>query len=400
MCKNELLENTIMTPKMRKIYDYLNPGSHLYDGYPDFDEHYEIMKSFSPSNRKVVNLVEERSVSTSKYVFLSNIVGNRTYNKIIEKRENNEKFDNGTFNLTINKLKDGEIVSERHTFKTENFDFIIPTEDTKRVDFIENLTIEVSVMNIIVPRDEFVTREIENATMGKSPGGHIEIDNSQRLTAEGKLNQQTIYCNVVCINDSPLMKMLEFIIHHELNHCYEQWQRLKDLKTKGYALKDDDVVTITPSQYNQFAILERSSNPFEKAFGYIMYWLYSKTEMNSNVNSVYAELAALNSKRQFFAFDLKKLTAYKRYEDIIGTYNKDNGNIEGGYLNLLKNCNDDELWTKFANIMAKTHWKSFKIWFINMVNRKAIDFFYKITKAASKYYDDTEPLKEQKYYVY
>lgn len=399
MCINELLENTIMTPKMRKIYDYLNPGCHLSDGYPDLCEQYELMESFSPSVRKMVSLVEERGVSTSKYAFLSNIVGNRTYNKIIEKRENNEKFDNGTFNLTINKLKDGEIVSERHTFKTENFKFIIPPEDTKRVDFIENLTIRVSVKNILVPKD-FDAYEIENATMGLSPGGYIEVDKTNRLTPEGKLNKQVITCNVICVNDSPLMKMLEFIIHHELNHCYEQWQRLKGLKNKGYELKDDEVVTITPSQYKQFAILERSSNTFAKAFGYIMYWLYSKTEMNSNVNSVYRELAALNSKRQFFAFDLKKLTAYKRYEEIMGGYNKDNGNTEGGYLNLLKNCNNSELWGKFADIMGKKDWKSFKMWLINMVNRKAIDFFHKITKSASKYYDDTEPLKEQKYYVY
>ena len=84
----------------------------------------------------------------------------------------------------------------------------------------------------------------------------------------------------------------------------------------------------------------------------------------------------------------------------MGVYNKDNGNTEGGYLNLLKNCNNLELWAKFANIMGKKDWKSFKMWLINMVNRKAIDFFHKITKAASKYYDDTEPLKEQKYYVY
>lgn len=396
---NELLENTIMTPKMRKIYDYLNPGCHLSDGYPDFDEHYEIMKNFSPSVRKVVTLVEERSISTSKYAFLSNIVGNRTYDKIIEKRENNENFDNGTFKLTINKLKDGEIVSETHTFKTEKFKFIIPPEDTKRVDFIENLTIKVSVVNILVPK-EFDAYEIENATMGLSPGGYIEVDKTNRLTPEGKLNKQVITCNVICVNDSPLMKMLEFIIHHELNHCYEQWQRLKDLKNKGYMLKDDDVVNITPSQYNQFAILERSSNPFEKAFGYIMYWLYTKTEMNSNVNSVYGELAALKSKRQFFAFDLKKLTAYKRYEEIMGVYNKDNGKMMGGFLNVLKNCDNPEQWAKFANIMGKSDWKTFKIWFINMVNRKAIDFFHKITKAASKYYDDTEPLKEQKYYVY
>lgn len=399
MCMNELLENTIMTPKMRKIYDYLNPGCHLYDGYPDFDEHYEIMENVSPSVRKVVTLVEERGVSTSKYAFLSNIVGNRTYNKIIEKRENNEKFNNGTIDLTINKLKDGEIVSERHTFKTEKFKFIIPPEDTKRVDFIENLTIKVSVANILVPK-EFDAYEIENATMGLSPGGYIEVDKTNRLTPEGKLNKQVITCNVICVNDSPLMKMLEFIIHHELNHCYEQWQRLKDLKNKGYMLKDDDVVNITPSQYNQFAILERSSNPFEKAFGYIMYWLYTKTEMNSNVNSVYGELAALKSKRQFFAFDLKKLTAYKRYEEIMGVYNKDNGKMMGGFLNVLKNCDNPEQWAKFANIMGKEDWKTFKIWFINMVNRKAIDFFHKITKAASKYYDDTEPLKEQKYYVY
>lgn len=400
MCMCELFDIRFMTPKMRRIYDYLNPGCHLSDGYPDLCEQYELMESFSPLVRKMVSLVEDRGVSTSKYAFLSNIVGNRTYNKIIERRENNENFDNGTIDLSINKLNDGEIISEKHTFKTENFGFIIPPEDTQRVDFIDRLTIEVSVMNIIVPQDKFTTHEIENATMGKSPGGYIEIDKDQRLTDDGKLNQQKIYCNVVCINDLPLTKMLEFIINHELNHCYEQWQRLKDLKNKGYVLRDDEIVMITPKQYSLFSEFEKSTNPFERAFGYIMYWLYSKTEMNANVNSVYGELAALNSKRQFFAFDLKKLTAYKRYEEIMGVYNKDNGNMVGGYLNLLKNCNDSELWTKFANIMKKKDWQSFKMWFINMVNRNAIDFFHKITKAASKYYDDTEPLKEQKYYVY
>lgn len=298
--------------------------------------------------RKVIRLVEERGVAASKY----NIV----VDKIIKYCE--EYVRNSRYAV---------------------MEFSIPKDITKGIDFIDNVGVNVKVSE---RKDGFYM----------TGGGGAKTRYMEKII-DGKLAWAEINIDGYSYNHSLFKKTLLTSLYHEINHVYECY---KDV-VKNKKVSDEGV------EFGESPRYTKSSLRGGKALGYetpilsnkednfllkkIFYRLFSETELNALIASVYGNLKGIGSKRKNFRNDMKCTKAYTVYTEI-----KDN------YVRLFNSINDDNIgilkrflsdcdikinpysWTTDGvkkELKRKTGWLLMRL-------------FRGIGRAASLYYDNDE----------
>lgn len=298
---------------------------------------------FLSNEKKIVNLVEERGVAATPYREpIKQIV---TY---VRKYINNLDKDFGEkFDITIK----------------------IPDEITKKINFIETLDIYVYITNV-------TSLSYFNSTGGG--GSYFKYDNDRII--DEKLNQGIIIVFGYCFRGMLIERTLTNSLIHEINHYYDAYNDLKSNTKYSRMIKQIDKSSIRNIDYFE-------TDDENKLFEQIVYRLFSETEFNALVSSVYGDLMGFHSTRENFQEDIKKTQAYCVYKNILINYK---------YLySLINENNFGKIKTLFNthNINVNPYNQGIKS-FVNELERKTKYLLKKllsgIGRAASVYYDDNE----------
>lgn len=172
--------------------------------------------------------------------------------------------------------------------------FSIPTFLTSKIDFVKYLDIDVTI------------EDGENKAYEHGGGVlHLRIDDkisdgkyeSGRITIEGYSFYGILYERTI-LNS----------LYHELNHYYEAWKELNSTGSMSLYAKYSKKANVNTDWFQEQEIND--------VFRLILYRLYSETEMNALIASVYGDLEGMKSRRENFSEDIKNTQAYKVYKKI------------------------------------------------------------------------------------
>ena len=171
----------------------------------------------------------------------------------------------------------------------------VPLELTSKIDFIETLDIHIKV----VDGEDYAQEH---------GGGEVNLRVDDKINSEGKYEYGEIIIYGFSFHGILYDRTILNSLYHELNHFYEAWKELtktnsmslfakgvKKANAKTYALKNDIV---------------------NQCINEIIYRLFSESEFNALVSSVYGDLQGFKSTRENFSEDIKKTQAYSVYETI------------------------------------------------------------------------------------
>ena len=180
-------------------------------------------------------------------------------------------------------------------------------------------------------------------------------------------------------NGKILNKNLEGTLSHEINHAYDILMRLKHNDLNKYNQSVKKYINFQTNNKNLFIIFYR---------------LFSETEFNALISSVYSDLKKINSQRKNYQNDITLTQAYEIYDQIKWTYNDTINDLTEEELNQIK-IHFQQYGIKLKcpkNASEKTFKRVLKLK-IEFLLRK---LFKNICRAASYYYDEVEKLQEQK----
>lgn len=239
-------------------------------------------------------------------------------------------------------------------------EFILPKYFTDIIDFIETLIIKV-----IYNKNE-------------RHGGQYHYDeNEKELTKDGKLKYAVIS---IYYNKSDNRQMICSTLYHEFNHIYDSYINL---------LKNNNLNRFNKSAFKAKLSKEKIfSNPIvNDVFTKIIYRLFSETEFNALVASVYGDLKYCSNIRILYKQDKKKTTYYKVYD-----YIKKNHRILRLYINDNNYKQLDNLLQSY-NIHIRYRNDNYNS-FVNSLEKKILYYLDKLEKKADRvaklYYDTIE----------
>lgn len=309
------------------------------------------MKQFLETEKKVIRLVEERGVAASKY--------NNVAKDIIKYCQKQ------CFALTSNYLNNKK--------EEKTIQFSIPYELTSQIDFVENLQINVTIT------------DDENGEK-YSGGGKTNFKYSNNVV-NNKIEFGEIeiygYSHYGILYSKTILNSL----YHELNHCYEYYNDIINNNGKMSYNFFNRVKRGNPLKEDLF-----NNDSFNKFFRDMIYRLFSETEFNALIASVYGDLEGINSKRKNFANDIKKTQAYFLYD-----YFKRNYKILINAINE-KNISKIKVYLDNLNIKIIPYNDgilSYKKELTRKISHRLTRLIKGIGRAASVYYDNSEfkPLK-------
>lgn len=255
-------------------------------------------------------------------------------------------------------------LSDEYSQDLSQYKFEIPEEYTTLIDIVSNLSLIVYVQDIpdahsanlhsgAGQRNVFYDTKIVNNKLDKA---EIEI---YAFSHNGYLLQRTVFNS----------------LSHELNHLYEEYKRI---------LKDGNNNYISNQSDNSYIIDNYSfSDNYEinELFHIIFYRLFTYSETNALINSVYADLDSLNSDRDNFKNDINNIQAFKIYRT-----------IKNNYKILYKSISDNEwhnVQTLYNNVNKNPirSLNNFKTFFNSFLTRRLNFLLRGIGRVASLYYD-------------
>lgn len=297
-----------------------------------------IPNDISEIEKKVIRLTEERGVAGSPYV--------------------------STIKTICKYIKD-----YCHTIGYINVHrtITIPYEIVKEIDFIDTLNLTIDIYNTN-----------DTSLLNNSGGGVTNFKMNNKIV-NNKINSVSMTIKCYSFMGMLIERTVYNSLYHEINHCYDAYN---DLKSNNY--------------YYRFSKQGKKSHVpvdiFEdylsnKLFRLILYRLFSETEFNALIASVYGDLEGINSKRENFANDIKNTQAY----DIYVTISKN-------YKLLYKKINDENI-TKIKELFNEYEihlnpYNNSTESFVKELSRKT-NFLLKqlikgIGRTASLYYDNQE----------
>lgn len=171
-------------------------------------------------------------------------------------------------------------------------------------------------------------------------------------------------------------------LYHELNHKIDELKHLPKKETH----KSDVYL-----QGEVLQAIKNASFPEEEAkilLYKIVYRLFSTTEMNALVASVFGDLSAMGSIRQNYKNDIQKTEAYQEYSFMKKYFNLLNDIPIENYAVLHKLMDNTILYPKGKIKFSQD--ESFKKKFISVAGQRMVKLLHMISKTASYYYDVQE----------
>ena len=317
------------------------------------EEHLRYEKLLTNEEKRVITLVEERGVYGFKY----DSVMRNICQYINTSLYYNTPIETGTYD---------------NKYPTKKYMFIIPSSILKNIDFFESLTVEITIVDIST------TNNIEDTLYGQGSGTYT-VTLYDRLTNNDKLPASTFKISGYAVNGKVVEHTVITSLYHEINHAADNFNRLKKYKTSG--LFDD----YNKHNYGDVINLRDSQDKVEEAIGTIVYRLWIPTERNALVSSLYSDLKSMKSLRSNFVRDLQKSKAYVIYDSIKNTY-----------LPLIKTVDERKIakYAEILNLPSNVTKTSFVNYFTKKTNFLLGDFFKRLGKTATLYYDENEDIRD------
>lgn len=250
------------------------------------------------------------------------------------------------------------------------FKIYIQNDDTKSIDFIDNLSISIDCYS-----ETLNQKYLDNLDIGGSVITPLNI----ALTQQNQLPNIDIKIGVLFDDNGKIKQgVLCNTLYHELNHLYELYIDLMK-NNRSYFHNKSSVIGNTFWSNNED--IDR-----------IIYRLFSTTEMNALVASVYGDCVEMNINYQNYNEKIQQTQAWIEYQY-----------IKNNYQNVVQNLNEEEiqklkLFFKQHNIIL---WKnnsidSFKQQFNNEIKLRLIKLLKKIIGVIGLYLDAYQEITEHK----
>lgn len=244
----------------------------------------------------------------------------------------------------------------------------IPFELTSKIDFINNLSIKVKIIN-----------STHENTMYNSGSGVTYFNMSDKII-NNKIDSIKIELTCYCYYGYLMERTVYNSLYHEINHCYDAYN---DLKTNGYYKRMKGQIGKSNIKIKDIFNDKIDNELFEL----ILYRLFSETEFNALVSSVYGDLQGMHSIRQNFQHDIQLTQAYYLWK-YIGTY----------YKSLFKKIDENNIERiKYIfntyNININPYGNSIDAFIKELIRKTTYllnDLIKRIGKTASLYYDVQE----------
>ena len=306
-------------------------------------------KHLTMEAQKIVRLVEERGVAAAPY------------KNVLQK---------------IVAFCETRVAAAHLSNEGEEIEFSVPFEYCKKIAFVEGLKINVAIKNS------------NNAGIFNRTGGGFATSPSIYVSNS---NQQLVNC-IIQLNGyaygGRLLKRTIFgTLCHEINHLYDMWNDAKE---------NEGLIVPRYAATAKRSKAEIGEDENDWAYNLIFYRLFSETELNALVASVYGDLAGMKSVRENFKNDIHSTHAFFVYKQISNVYKK------------LFSMIDEDTANKIKQIFAAhgirinpytNSLQSFKKELIRKTAHCLNKLLNGIGRAASLYYDTTEEvakLREEK----
>lgn len=345
-------------------YDILNEKKYIIDKtindyikkIEESNEKYikENIKPFNNKELNVIRLVENRTIATFE--------NRNVIEEIIDFVKENVLANNKTIK-TIKEpielpLKNGEYINDICL----KYFIEIPTDILKQFNIDNNLKIRIICTRIKL------NEEVDYKQM-QFLSRYFPIDKTNSRKHQNEI-QLSCWMNGKNLIDNVLRRNLV----HELNHAIEDNKRIP----KGYGLID----RIDKKNLDFAQKLMHSSEIQYKYLGNILYRLWDNSEIPAGATSVYSDLKSKNSDRVNFRQDLQQTQAYREYKML----------IDKAYP-LVAQINNDDIWMWIQYNLTKNisiDSKEYKAFFLRKTKKLLDDYFVKIGKSASLWYDEKE----------
>lgn len=290
---------------------------------------------------RIIRLVEERGVAASRET--------STVNSILWYIQKKISLNGEIYGLTTK--------------------FYVPSRFLDGFSFLHNPTILVTNKDIT-----------EHYVMLKDGSGNCTIDSNNSVVVNGKLNNVVIKIRSYSVMNELIDRTFLNTIYHELNHLYDVFKNYE--KDKNVVRYCNDVKRI--SSPNRI-----EDEKFQIYWKEVFYRLFSNTEFNALIASVYGDLQGMKSVRKNFHNDYKKTLAYKAYSFFlknldIGLYAMGDNDV----LKIIEQMNKNGLSYIFhhkSSDLDKT-----KMYIENFIKKRCKRLLDGIGSVASLYYDKVE----------
>ena len=322
---------------------------------------------------KIIGNVEKTTLPSEISVYRNKLTEQEQKQLLIIEKQHvaGFKYDDAIDEI-IEYIEDYIYISN-HNVKFANgrfgWQFSIPKNVLKSIDFINDLTIKVLIQ-------DFNKEKVDKYTdLG---AGNTNVNKDQFIVAN-KLSHMTIDINGVVRYGELIDYSIRNNLYHELNHAYEVYQRLKRYN------KTMDAGVHPLMSWGKYMNTQKNltNDKYGAAMESILYRLWDPAELSAASTSTYAYLKSVGGERKDLAKDLQHSQAFIEYAnlkkdiDILTTYN------DIAFWNAYK-----ELWDKKITFSTQ----AFKNWFIKRTNVYLMKYYHNMLTAAALYYDNTEEI--------
>lgn len=330
---------------------------------------------FTKDELKVINIVdgvfhrhmifEERGVATyPAREIISKIVG--YCNQYIRNNEPDE-----------NTYTKNEYTGEK--VPVEVFSLIIPDEVVKGIFWIDKPSICVRIFDIR-------TNSPVGFDMRNGKGQHISNPYEELNDDNTKLKTCIIDIDATAINSTVMDRTIKTVLYHELNHSYDNYNRVMKYDKKEGKYGNDNGLFYHGQQDNITRLKKYSSDgdPNKNAITQLYYRLFIPTEFNALCAQMYGDLESINSNN--YNHDIEKTETYRIYNI-----------LKNKYLPIVERFKTEQ-WQKFMNLLdiRNVTVEKYRKNFINKCNFKLSDLFKRMAKTASLWYDEKNRVFENK----
>lgn len=250
----------------------------------------------------------------------------------------------------------------------------IPQSICKRFDRFSSLEIKVTVKDI---------GELSKIHTG---GGHINIPLFTGVYKDKLSMPVVIYLSSYSNGDTLERRTVAEPLIHELNHARDTFERLNGA---GCSYNPSSPM----AQADAYHIIEGKVSP---QIGQIIYRLFSSTEVNALISSVYGDLSSINSKREYFKDHIRLTGAYNIYLqllDIVKMIEEDPDDFQEDFETLIQMFATDyrlDCLNPMPHCRRHPDIATFRKAFVEKAYKSLNAILRGIGRVASYYYDVTE----------
>lgn len=251
----------------------------------------------------------------------------------------------------------------------KEIEFVVPSEILDSFSFLYKPIIKVKNTDIT-----------QHAVIFKNGSGSCTVNTNNMKIYNGKLCNITINIHSYSVMNRLVDKTFLNSLYHELNHLYDIFQNYQKNGNLNRYTKDVNRTNISN--------IHKCKEYWKEAF----YRLFSKTELNALIASVYGDLMGIKSQRGNFHNDYKITLAYKAYRFFLDNldYVLSSMDEESTY-SVIKQIKNNNIF----NINNDRTIDDYKRFLKRLIKNRCAKLLKGVGRTASLYYDRSEDVGQQ-----